>query len=94
MGADPTPPVKAAVPEDTQEKVDSTTDLYEFKEYDMKEYDKELVEKPFDYGDYGDYGLPDAKPTPEKYEDFGPGVPAQTDFTESSVSWSGQAGGL
>lgn len=92
VGADPTAPVKAAVPEDTQEKADPAPDLYEFKEYDVKEFDKEFVEKPYDYGDYGDYGHVDAKPTPEAYEDFGPGVPAKTDFSESSVSLSGGGG--
>lgn len=84
---DPTVAVDTAAV-DAQEKVDPATNAYEFKEYDLKEYDnKEFVEKPYDYGDYGDYGTTDAKPTSSTYEEeIGPGVPAQTDFRESSVS--------
>ncbi|WP_237581202.1 hypothetical protein, partial [Salmonella sp. gx-f7] len=48
---------------------------------------KEIVDKPYDYGDYGDYGPTDAKPTSATYEEeFGPGVPAETDFRESNLS--------
>ena len=88
VGADPTAAVETAAPVDTKENVDPATDVYEFKEYDLKEYDnKEFVEKPYDYGDYGDYGTTDAKPTSAAYEEeFGPGVPAETDFRESNVS--------
>lgn len=88
VGVDPTAAVETAAPVDNQEKVDPGTDVYEFKEYDLKEYDnKEFVEKPYEYGDYGDYGPTDAKPTSATYEDeFGPGVPAETDIRESSVS--------
>uniref|UniRef100_A0A3B4ZKS0 Collagen, type XI, alpha 1b n=1 Tax=Stegastes partitus TaxID=144197 RepID=A0A3B4ZKS0_9TELE len=88
VGVDPTVAVETAAPVDPKEKVDPATDVYEFKEYDLKEYDnKEFVEKPYDYGDYGDYNPTDAKPTPETYEEeFGPGVPAETDIRESSVS--------
>lgn len=86
VGVDPTVAVETAV--DTQVKVDPATDVYEFKEYDLKEYDnKELIDKPYEYGDYGDYGPTDAKPTSVTYEEeFGPGVPAETDIRESSVS--------
>uniref|UniRef100_A0A8C3AZN1 Collagen, type XI, alpha 1b n=1 Tax=Cyclopterus lumpus TaxID=8103 RepID=A0A8C3AZN1_CYCLU len=88
VGADPTIAVETAAPVDPQEKVDPATDVYEFKEYDLKEYDnKENVEKPYEYGDYGDYGPTDANPTPATYGDeFGPGVPAETDIRESNVS--------
>lgn len=88
VGVDPTVAVETAAPVDTPEKVDPATDVYEFKEYDMKEYDnKQFVEKPYEYGDYGDYGTADAKPTSATYEEeFGPGVPAETDIRESSVS--------
>lgn len=85
VGADPTAAAETAAPVDPSEKVDPATDVYEFKEYDLKEYDnKEVVEKPYDYGDYGDYGPTDAKPTSE--DEFGPGVPAETDIRESNVS--------
>lgn len=87
VGVDPTVAVEAAAPVDTQEKADPATDVYEFKEYDLKEYDNKALEKPYEYGDYGDYGTGDAKPTSATYDDeFGPGVPAETDFRESSVS--------
>lgn len=88
VGVDPTVAVETAASVDTQDKVDPATDAYEFKEYDLKEYDnKEFVEKPYDYGDYGDYGPTHAKPTSAAYEEeFGPGVPAETDIRESSVS--------
>uniref|UniRef100_A0A8C4IEC6 Collagen, type XI, alpha 1b n=1 Tax=Dicentrarchus labrax TaxID=13489 RepID=A0A8C4IEC6_DICLA len=88
VGVDPTAAVETAAPVDNQEKVDPGTDVYEFKEYDLKEYDnKEFVEKPYEYGDYGDYGPTDGKPTSATYEDeFGPGVPAETDIRESSVT--------
>lgn len=88
VGADPTAVVEAAAPVDTKEKVDPATDVYEFKEYDLKEYDdKEIVDKPYDYSYYGNYGHTDAKPTSATYdEEFGPGVPAETNIRESSVS--------
>uniref|UniRef100_A0A8C5NH18 Collagen, type XI, alpha 1b n=1 Tax=Gouania willdenowi TaxID=441366 RepID=A0A8C5NH18_GOUWI len=88
VGADPTVAVEVPVEVDPNVKADPSTDAYEFKEYDLKEYDhKEFVEKPYDYGDYGDYGPTEAKPTSAPYEEeFGPGVPAETDFRESSVS--------
>ncbi|TMS10117.1 Collagen alpha-1(XI) chain, partial [Larimichthys crocea] len=88
VGVDTTAAVETAAPVDTQDNVDKTTDVYEFKEYDLKEYDnKEFVEKPYEYGDYGDYGTTDTKPTSATYEEeFGPGVPAETDFRESSVT--------
>lgn len=87
VGADPTVAVETAAPVDTQEKVDPATDVYEFKEYDLKNYDnKEFVEKTYEYGDDYDYGTGGAKPTPTYEEEFGPGVPAETDFRESSVS--------
>lgn len=94
VGVDPTAAVETVAPVDTHEKVDPATDVYEFKEYDLKEYDnKEFVEKPYDYGDYGDYDPVDAKPTSAAYEEeFGPGVPAETDIRQSSVS-AGVGGG-
>lgn len=84
VGMDPTVAVETVTPVDTKETVDPATDAYDFKEYDLKEYDeKEFLEKQYDY----DYGITDAKPTSAAYEEeFGPGVPAETDFRESSVS--------
>lgn len=94
VGADPTVavetelPVETVVPLDTKEKVDPAPDMYEFKEYDLKEYDTEEFEK-YDYGNHN-YGHPDPKPTSAVYEEeFGPGVPAETDIRESNVSGRG-----
>lgn len=87
VGADPTVAVETVVPVDTKEKAAPAPDMYEFKEYDLKEYDTKEFEKPYAYGDYGDFGHTDAKPTSAAYEEeFGPGVPAETDFRESNVS--------
>lgn len=87
VGVDPTVALETAAPVDNQDKVDPATDVYEFKEYDLKEYDNKELEKTYEYGDYGEYGPTDAKPTSATYdEEFGPGVPAETDFKESSVS--------
>lgn len=83
VGMDPTVAVETVSEVDTKETVDLGTDAYDFKEYDLKEYDeKEILEKQYDY----DYNT-DPKPTSAAYEEvFGPGVPAETDFRESSVS--------
>lgn len=91
VGADPTvtvetvAPVETVVPVDTKEKAAPAPDVHEFKQYDLEAYDTKDFEKPYDYGDYGDFGHTDAKPTAYE-EDFGPGVPAETDFRESNVS--------
>uniref|UniRef100_A0AAQ4NW57 Collagen, type XI, alpha 1b n=1 Tax=Gasterosteus aculeatus aculeatus TaxID=481459 RepID=A0AAQ4NW57_GASAC len=94
VGVDSTVAPETAAPVDPHEEVDPATDVYEFKEYDLKEYDnKENVEKPYEYGDYGDYGTTDAKPSsPTDEEDFGPGVPAETDFRESVSGGSSYLG--
>uniref|UniRef100_A0A3P8XJW6 Fibrillar collagen NC1 domain-containing protein n=1 Tax=Esox lucius TaxID=8010 RepID=A0A3P8XJW6_ESOLU len=87
VGADPT----AAVETGTDAKSpDPGADSYGFKEYDLKEYGDVAegeTKQTYDYGDYGDYGTGEAKPTDSiaTYTDeFGPGVPAETD-TETSV---------
>lgn len=82
VGVDPTAVAETPAPSDPNVKAEP--DVYEFKEYDHKE---EVVEKPYDYSDYGDYGTAKANPTPALYdEEFGPGVPAETDIRESNVS--------
>lgn len=86
VGADPTVAVETVVPVSTKEKADPAPDVNEFKEYDLKEYDTEEFDKTYDYGNHN-FGLPDPKPTPSAYEEeFGPGVPAETDIRESNVS--------
>uniref|UniRef100_A0A668AWH1 Collagen, type XI, alpha 1b n=1 Tax=Myripristis murdjan TaxID=586833 RepID=A0A668AWH1_9TELE len=88
VGVDPTVAVETAAPVDTAKKVDPGAEEYDFKEYDLKEYDtKEFDNKQYEYGEYGTYDTTDAKPTESAYEEeFGPGVPAETDFRESNVS--------
>lgn len=85
VGADPTVTVETVAPVDTKEKAAPAPDMNEFDVYDLKAYDTKDFEKPYDYGDYGDFGHTDAKPTAYE-EEFGPGVPAETDFRESNVS--------
>ncbi|KAG7270506.1 hypothetical protein CRUP_005055 [Coryphaenoides rupestris] len=70
--------------EDVKGPVDGG-DAYDFTEYDVTEYDAKA--KPYEaYDDYGNYGPTEAKPTEAVYEDeFGPGIPAQTDIRESNV---------
>jgi len=76
--------------EDVKGPVDGG-DPYEFTEYDVNEYDTKAFEKKgYDdyggYGSYGNYGPTEANPTEGVYEDeFGPGIPAQTDIRESNV---------
>lgn len=91
VGAEPTVAVETAHAVDNQDKVDPATDDYKFMEYEIKEndntYHKEVVKKLYDYEEYEDYGPTDAMPTSAVYEEeFGPGVPAETDFKESNVS--------
>lgn len=86
VGADPTVEVETVVPVSTKEKADPAPDVNEFKEYDLKEYDTEEFDKTYDYGNHN-FGHPDPKSTPSAYEEeFGPGVPAETDIRESNVS--------
>lgn len=87
VDADPT--AAAEIGSDTKGP-DPGAESYDFKEYDMKEYGdiKEIdTKQTYEYGDYGDYSTGEAKPTsfPAYEDEFGPGVPAETD-TDSSVS--------
>uniref|UniRef100_A0A8C4SRE7 Collagen, type XI, alpha 1a n=1 Tax=Erpetoichthys calabaricus TaxID=27687 RepID=A0A8C4SRE7_ERPCA len=53
----------------------------ENKEYDLNEYDKK------DLGEYDEYEFKEERPTSSNYDDeVGPGVPAETDVTESKNS--------
>ena len=63
-------------------------EAYDFKQYDLKEYDLGGADrKVYDYGAYDEYGtaaLPD--PTLSDHDEVGPGVAAETDVSESTVS--------
>ncbi|KAJ3611614.1 hypothetical protein NHX12_021629, partial [Muraenolepis orangiensis] len=69
-------------------------EAYDFNQYDLKEYDLGGADgKAFDYGAYDEFGtavLPD--PTASYRDEVGPGVAAETDFSESAVA--GDAGAL
>lgn len=76
------------------ETVDNTgAEAYDFKEYDLKEYDLGAVDnRLYDYGAYDEYGAAPLKPTATYDDEVGPGVAAETDVSESTVSttpWPG-----
>lgn len=67
---------------ETVDSLDTGLEAYDLKEYDLNEFDNKL----YDYGTYDEYGpLPSKAPTAYE-EEVGPGVAAETDFTESTVS--------
>lgn len=73
------------VPE-TVDEPDTGTDANDFKEYDLKEYDLGEVDgKLYDYGAYDEYGT-DTPKVPETDDEVGPGVAAETDISENTVS--------
>lgn len=85
--------VTASAPEptvvpDTSVKLDTGTDAYDFKEYDLKEYDLGEVDgRLYDYGAYDEYGTATPKLTATD-DEVGPGVAAETDISENTVSTS------
>lgn len=70
----------------TVDKLDGGTDAYDFKDYELKEYDLgEGDSRLYDYGAYDEYGT--AAPKLSRTDDeVGPGVAAETDFSENTVS--------
>lgn len=83
------------VPE-TGDNLDTGAEAYDFKEYDLKEYDLgEVDNRLYDYGAYDEYGTALPKPTGTYDDEVGPGVAAETDVSESTVSttpWPGDWG--
>lgn len=74
------------VPE-TVDKLDTGTDAYDFKEYDLKEYDLGEVDgRLYDYGAYDEYGTATPELTATDDDEVGPGVAAETDISENTVS--------
>lgn len=73
---------------ETVDEPDAGTDAYDFKEYDLKEYD--LGEGDgglYDYGAYDEFGTAAPKLTAaEEDDEVGPGVAAETDISENTVS--------
>lgn len=72
------------------EKVDSPdagAEVYDLKDYDLKEYDLGEVDgRLYDYGAYDDYGTAPSKPSVAYDDEVGPGVAAETDVSENTVS--------
>ncbi len=60
----------------------------DFKEYDINEYDAKEIDPSIYEDSFYDYNTNGANPTGSTYEsEFGPGRPAETQVTESNVSW-------
>uniref|UniRef100_A0A674MAH9 Collagen, type XI, alpha 1a n=1 Tax=Takifugu rubripes TaxID=31033 RepID=A0A674MAH9_TAKRU len=73
------------VPE-TVDKLDTSTDANDFKEYDLKDYDLGEVDgRLYDYGAYDEYGTATPELTATD-DEVGPGVAAETDISENTVS--------
>lgn len=69
------------------DKLDTGAEAYDLREYDLKEYDLGAVDsRLYDYGAYDDYGTAPAKPTATYDDEVGPGVAAETEVSENSVS--------
>lgn len=84
--ASPVAPEPTLVPQ-TVDNVDAGAEAYDFKEYDLKNYDLgEVDNRLYDYGAYDEYGTAPSKPTAAYDEEVGPGVAAETDVSESTVS--------
>lgn len=84
--ADPDTLEPTIVPE-TVENVETGAESYDFKEYDLKEYDLgEVDSKLYGYGEYDEYGNAPSKPTATYDDEVGPGVAAETDISQSTVS--------
>ena len=76
----------SAVPE-TGDHSDTGAEAYNFKEYVLNEYDLGDVDnRLYEYGAYDEYGLAPPKPTTTYEDEVGPGVAAETDVSESTVS--------
>lgn len=83
--ATPVPSEPTLVPE-TVDELDTGTDVYDFKEYDLKEFDLGEVDgRLYDYGAYDEYGTAAPRLTATD-DEVGPGVAAETDISENSVS--------
>lgn len=84
--ANPIAPEPTVVPE-TVDNLDTDADAYDFKEYDLKDYDLGAVDnRLYDYGTYDEYGTAPSKSTANYDDEVGPGVAAETDVSENTVS--------
>lgn len=79
--------VEPTIVPQTVDNLDTGAEAYDFKEYDLKEYDLGDVDnKLYDYTTYDEYGTAPSKPTAAFGDEVGPGVAAETDVSESTVS--------
>uniref|UniRef100_A0A672GHT8 Laminin G domain-containing protein n=1 Tax=Salarias fasciatus TaxID=181472 RepID=A0A672GHT8_SALFA len=86
-------PEPTAVPQ-TPGGPDAGAEAYDFKEYDLKEYDLGEVDgRLYDYGAYDEYGTAPPRPGAAYEDEVGPGVAAETDVSESTVSMAPWTGG-
>lgn len=83
-----TPVAPEPVVPETVDKLETGADAYDFKEYDLGEVDNRL----YDYGAYDEYGTAPPRPTANYHEEVGPGVAAETDVSESTVSTTPRPG--
>uniref|UniRef100_A0A3Q2CAA8 Collagen, type XI, alpha 1a n=1 Tax=Cyprinodon variegatus TaxID=28743 RepID=A0A3Q2CAA8_CYPVA len=80
---------------ETVDNLDTGAEAYDSKDYDLTDYDLgKFDSKLYDYGAYDEYGVLPSKSPPAYDEEVGPGVAAETDFSESTGSPGerGQAG--
>lgn len=88
-----TPIAPESIVPETVDNLDTGAEAYDLKEYTLKEYDLgEIDNRLYDYGAYDEYGTALSKPTRTYDDEVGPGVAAETDVSESTVSttpWPG-----
>uniref|UniRef100_A0A3Q2CAA0 Collagen, type XI, alpha 1a n=1 Tax=Cyprinodon variegatus TaxID=28743 RepID=A0A3Q2CAA0_CYPVA len=77
---------------ETVDNLDTGAEAYDSKDYDLTDYDLgKFDSKLYDYGAYDEYGVLPSKSPPAYDEEVGPGVAAETDFSESTAVF-GQKG--
>uniref|UniRef100_A0A8C9X8I4 Collagen, type XI, alpha 1a n=1 Tax=Sander lucioperca TaxID=283035 RepID=A0A8C9X8I4_SANLU len=82
-----TPIAPESIVPETVDNLDTGAEAYDLKEYTLKEYDLgEIDNRLYDYGAYDEYGTALSKPTRTYDDEVGPGVAAETDVSESTVS--------
>lgn len=88
--ATPVAPEPTNVPE-TVDSSNTGAEAYDFKEYDLKEYDLGAVDsRLYDYGAYDELGTAQPNPVAAYDDEVGPGVAAETDYSQSTVSIKAQ----
>uniref|UniRef100_A0A673G5N6 Collagen, type XI, alpha 1b n=1 Tax=Sinocyclocheilus rhinocerous TaxID=307959 RepID=A0A673G5N6_9TELE len=87
VGVDPTVAINENV-DIVESKSTNGAENQDFKEYDINEYDTKEVDPSIYEDSFYDYNTNGAKPTGSTYEsEFEPGRPAETQVTESNLSF-------